>query len=93
LFDRLYVAEPAVRGRPEGEAAALLIEAAGKARNGRPARCGEPVFIADEAAAAQAAFEDSQPGDLLVFCVANGPRAMAMVSEARPAAAGAASAD
>jgi cyanophycin synthetase len=82
LFDRLYVAEPAVRGRPTGEAAALLIDAAGQARGGRPARCGQPVFIADEAAAAHAAFAGSEPGDLLVFCVANGPRAMAMLPEA-----------
>ena len=80
LFDRLYVAEPAVRGRPTGEAAGLLIEAASQARDGRPARCGQPVFIADEAAAAHAAFAGSEPGDLLVFCVANGPRAMAMLS-------------
>ncbi|MBA2382140.1 MAG: cyanophycin synthetase, partial [Chloroflexi bacterium] len=80
LFDRLYVAEPAVRGRPTGEAASLLIEAAGRVREGRPARCGQPMFIADEAAAAQAAFAGSEPGDLLVFCVANGPRAMAMLS-------------
>ncbi len=77
LFDRLYVAEPAIRGRPEGEAAGLLIDAAAQDRDGRPARCGRPVFIADEAAAAQAAFGGSDPGDLLVFCVANGPRAMA----------------
>ena len=77
LFDRLYVAEPAVRGRPEGEAAALLIDAAAQAVDGRPARCGQPVFIADEATAALAAFEGSAPGDLLVFCVANGPRTMA----------------
>ena len=56
-----------------GEAAGLLIDAAGQARDGRPARCGQPVFIADEAAAAHAAFAGSEPGDLLVFCVANGP--------------------
>lgn len=80
LFDRLYVAEPAVRARPTGEAAGLLIDAAGQVREGRPARCGQPVFIADEAAAAHAAFAGSEPGDLLVFCVANGPRAMAMLS-------------
>ena len=79
MFDRLYVAEPAVRGRPEGEAAGLLIDAAAKGRDHRPARCGPPVFIADEAAAAQAAFAGSEPGDLLVFCVANGERAMAML--------------
>ena len=80
LFDRLYVAEPAIRGRPEGEAAGLLIDAAGQAREGWPARCGQPVFIADEAAAAHAAFAGSEPGDLLVFCVANGPRTMATLS-------------
>ncbi|MBA2719546.1 MAG: cyanophycin synthetase [Chloroflexi bacterium] len=79
LFDRLYVAEPAVRGRPMGEAAGLLIDAAAQTRDGRPSRCGQPVFIADEAAAAHAAFANSEPGDLLVFCVANGPRAMAML--------------
>ncbi len=81
LFDRLYVAEPAIRGRPAGEAAGLLIDAAAQDRDGRPARCGQPVFIADEADAAQAAFAGSEPGDLLVFCVANGARAMAMLSE------------
>jgi cyanophycin synthetase len=80
LFDRLYVAEPAVRGRAAGEAAALLIDGAAKPRGGRPARCGQPIFVADEAAAAQAAFAGSEPDDLLVFCVANGPRAMAMLS-------------
>ena len=35
LFDRLFVAEPAVRGRPTGEAAGLLIEAASHDRDGR----------------------------------------------------------
>jgi cyanophycin synthetase len=84
LFDRLYVAEPAVRGRPTGEAAGLLIDAAARARDGHPARCGQPVFIADEAEAVQAAFAGSEPGDLLVFCVANGSRAMAMLAGRGP---------
>lgn len=81
LFDRLYVAEPAVRGRPIGEAAGILIEAAAQARDGQPARCGRPAFIADEAEAARAAFVASEPDDLLVFCVANGERAIAMLRE------------
>jgi cyanophycin synthetase len=80
LFDRLFVGEPAVRGRPEGEAAAILIAATRLGADGRPSRTEPPVFIADEALAAQAAFASSEAGDLLVFCVANGPRAMAMVA-------------
>ncbi|CAN5450735.1 cyanophycin synthetase [soil metagenome] len=77
IFDRLFVAEPAVRGRPIGEAAGLLMEAASRAPDGGPSRAGEPTFVADEADAALAAFNASTADDLLVWCVANGPRVMA----------------
>ena len=49
VFDRLFVAEPAVRGRKQGEAAGLLIEAAARDAAGHPSRAGQPTFIPDEA--------------------------------------------
>ncbi len=81
MFDRLFVAEPAIRGRPSGEAAALMITAARRAPDGRRSRSGEPTFIPDEADATRAAFVASRPGDLLVLCVAKGPRAMAALTD------------
>lgn len=81
-FDALFVAEPAVRGRPVGEAAGLLMEAASRTPDGRPSRAGEPMFVADEADAAVAAFCASTVDDLLVLCVANGPRVMDRLASA-----------
>ncbi len=83
LFDRLFVAEPAVRGRPTGEAAALLIEAASQSGHGAPARAGQPTFVPDEADATRAAFADSKPGDLVVLCVASGARVLAGIRGGR----------
>ncbi|HUQ43033.1 MAG TPA: cyanophycin synthetase [Candidatus Limnocylindria bacterium] len=77
LFDRLFVAEPAVRGRPTGEAAGLLIEAAAHDDHGSPSRAGHPSFVPDEADATRAAFAASEPGDLIVLCVASGSRVLA----------------
>ncbi len=77
IFDALFVAEPAVRGRPVGEAAQLLIEAASRTEDGRPSRAGSPAFVADEAEAACAALCASGPDDLLVLGVADGPRVLA----------------
>jgi len=77
LFDQLFVAEPAVRGRPTGEAAGLLIEAAAHDADGAPSRCGQPTFVPDEADATRAAFAASAPGDLIVLCVATGARVLA----------------
>lgn len=77
LFDRLFVAEPAVRGRPTGEAAGLLIEAAAHDADGGPSRCGQPTFIPDETDATRAAYGESHVGDLLVLCVAGGARVLA----------------
>ena len=76
LFDRLFVAEPAVRGRPTGEAAGLLIEAASHDGHGGPSRAGQPTFVPDEADATRAAFAGSNPGDLIVLCVASGARVL-----------------
>lgn len=76
LFDRLFVAEPAVRGRPTGEAAGVLIEAAAHASDGGASRSGKPTFVPDEAEATRAAFAASGPGDLLVLCVAGGARVL-----------------
>lgn len=76
LFDRLFVAEPAVRGRATGEAAGLLIEAAARDAAGGPSRCGQPTFEPDEANATRAAFAASRPGDLVVLCVASGARVL-----------------
>jgi cyanophycin synthetase len=72
VFDQLFVAEPAVRGRATGEAAGLLIDAAANAPDGQPSRSGRPTFVPDEAEATRAAFAASRPGDLLVLCVASG---------------------
>jgi len=77
IFDRLFVAEPAVRGRPTGEAAGLLIEAAAHDASGGPSRSGQPTFVPDESEATRAAFAASEPGDLLVLCVAGGARVLA----------------
>ncbi len=77
LFDQLFVAEPAVRGRRTGEAAGLLIEAAAHGSAGAPSRSGQPTFVPDEADATRAAFAASRPGDLLVLCVASGARVLA----------------
>ena len=74
IFDRLFVAEPAVRGRPVGQAAALLIEAASRRADGQLSRAATPTFIADEADAAVAALQDARSGELVVLCVANGER-------------------
>jgi cyanophycin synthetase len=82
IFDALFVSEPAVRGRPVGEAAGLLMEAASRTPDGRPSRAGEPTFVPDEADAAVAALRASAVDDLLVMCVANGPRAMARLASA-----------
>ncbi|MBA2372913.1 MAG: hypothetical protein H0V74_01750 [Chloroflexi bacterium] len=82
LFDELFVAEPAIRGRPVGEAAALMIEAAGRGRDGLPSRAGRATFVPDEAAASCAAYAASLPGDLLVLCVSNGLRIMAALATA-----------
>jgi cyanophycin synthetase len=76
VFDQLFVAEPAVRGRPAGEAAGLLIEAASRDGDGGPSRAGRPTFVPDEADAARAAFAASGPGDLIVLCVAGGARVL-----------------
>jgi cyanophycin synthetase len=76
VFDRLIVAEPAVRGRPAGEAAGLLIRAAATGADGRPSRCGQATFVPDEATATRTAFAASDPGDLLVLCVAAGARVL-----------------
>lgn len=76
LFDRLFVAEPAVRGRAAGDAAGLLIEAAARNAAGGPSRCGQPTFEPDEVNATRAAFAASRPGDLLVLCVASGARVL-----------------
>lgn len=84
IFDRLFVAEPAVRGRPVGEAAGLLIAAAARGADGQPSRVGAPTFIADEADAACAALADAQPGDLVVLCVANGDRVLRRLQGAPP---------
>ncbi|HUP54682.1 MAG TPA: Mur ligase family protein, partial [Methylomirabilota bacterium] len=77
IFDQLFVAEPAVRGRPTGEAAGLLIEAATHGAGGSASRSGRPTFVPDEADATAAAFAASQPGDVLVLCVATGARVLA----------------
>ncbi|HUQ43591.1 MAG TPA: cyanophycin synthetase, partial [Candidatus Limnocylindria bacterium] len=77
IFDQLFVAEPAVRGRPTGEAAGLLIDAAARQADGTPSRCGRPSFVPDEADATAAAFAASEPGDLIVLCVATGARVLA----------------
>jgi cyanophycin synthetase len=77
IFDQLFVAEPAVRGRATGEAAGLLIEAASRDATGGPSRCGRPTFVPDEADATRAAFAASRPGDLVVLCVASGARVLA----------------
>ncbi len=77
VFDRLFVAEPAVRGRPIGEAAGLLIEAASRNGHGSTSRAGQPTFVPDEADATRAALEASSPGDLVVLCVAGGARVLA----------------
>ena len=77
LFDQLFVAEPAVRGRATGEAAGLLIEAASHDEYGAPSRAGQPTFVPDEADATRAAFAASNPGDLVVLCVASGARVLA----------------
>lgn len=87
MFDRLFVAEPAIRGRQVGEAAALMMEAASRTTDGRPSRCGEPTFVADEADAARAALEASEPGDLLVLCVADGRRVLARLATPLPGVA------
>ena len=77
MFDALFVAEPAIRGRAVGEAAGFLIDAARRDADGRASRAGEPTFVPDEADASCAAFAASRPGDLLVLCVSNGRRVLA----------------
>ncbi|MBA3234749.1 MAG: cyanophycin synthetase, partial [Chloroflexi bacterium] len=80
IFDTLVVAEPAMRGRPVGEAARLLMEAASRTEDGRSSRAGTPTFVADEADAACAALCASEADDLLVLCVANAPRVLARLA-------------
>jgi cyanophycin synthetase len=76
IFDRLFVAEPAIRGRAAGEAAGLLIEAASHGADGAASRCGLAVLVPDEADATRAAFAASQVGDLILLCVAGGARVL-----------------
>jgi cyanophycin synthetase len=83
VFDRLFVTEPAVRGRKAGEAAQLLIDAAERGPDGRPSRSGRPTFVPDEIDATRAAFAASQSGDLLVLCVAAGVRVLAGITDPR----------
>jgi cyanophycin synthetase len=84
VFDRLFVAEPAVRGRPEGEAAGLLIEAASRDAAGGQSRAGRPTFVPAEADATRAAFAASEPGDVIVLCVASGSRVLAGIGGDEP---------
>ncbi len=88
IFDTLVVAEPAVRGRPVGEAARLLMEAASRTEDGRRSRAGTPTFVADEADAACAALCASEADDLLVLCVANAPRVLARLATCQLGASG-----
>ncbi len=89
IFDTLVVAEPAVRGRPVGEAAQLLIEAASRTADGQPSRAGSPTFVADEAEAACAALCAAGPDDLLVLGVADGPRVLERLAVCPPGTLGA----
>jgi len=59
-----------------GEAAGLLIEAASHDDHGAPSRAGQPTFVPNEADATRAAFAASDPGDLVVLCVASGARVL-----------------
>jgi cyanophycin synthetase len=82
VFDQLFVAEPAVRGRRAGEAARLLIDAAAVDAEGNPSRSGTPEFVPDEADAVRAAFAASNVGELLVLCVASGARVLQGIDRA-----------
>jgi cyanophycin synthetase len=75
MFDELFVAEPNLRGRLNGEVAAKVIDAA---RDPSPADTGGASrraqrfeFIADEVDASVSALHSARPGDLVVLCVAH----------------------
>jgi cyanophycin synthetase len=82
LFDELVVAEPNVRGRAPGETAARIIEAATCGPDGSASRTCRTSFVPDERAASIAAFQSSNPGDLVVLCVAHAEPVYQALTEA-----------
>ncbi|MCU1361334.1 MAG: cyanophycin synthetase [Ilumatobacteraceae bacterium] len=79
-FDSLIVRDDRLRGRREGEAAALIIEGIESAR-AEGARCAEIVAIPDERAACEYALQKLSQCDIVALCVDSSQDAWDLVQQ------------